>query len=212
MSSVLIEKIDKGLSDYYKQRKTHYSDDGEGKFIAFCNDNGFEDDGDIEDELKEEDANDCTLTDFDDNFPFDSIMKNDNERIETIFEVLKHIAKYGAYAAPPKIKKQKSRPYKPKNVTLHIDMCEVVTGNDKDRVMHKYAQMECLKPHLKKDNNLKHFFAVGEKYQYPFLTYMVDSYTRDKARNYKITKKPLSPSEWANENTFMKKLSRNHPK
>eukprot|EP01084_Bolivina_argentea_P051322 94408_1 len=77
---LIIHKIDKGVGEYYSDmgRKNYFNSNGEGIFKLFCNDNGFEDE-DVKEELQETDGNECTLTDFDDDFPFNNIPDNDND-------------------------------------------------------------------------------------------------------------------------------------
>eukprot|EP01084_Bolivina_argentea_P204466 349182_1 len=103
------QKIDDALKRYYESLdKTNYFDvedgDGEtGKFIAFCEDNGLEED-DLEDELVGE-AKDCMYLEFDEEFPFqfpDKMKdKSDTEKQAEIFKILKHCFKFGE--APTKM-------------------------------------------------------------------------------------------------------------
>eukprot|EP01083_Nonionella_stella_P212093 766266_1 len=101
MSTTLIDKIDSGLKQYYKQRKryNYILDDGIGKFKQFCEDNAFDDDA-VQEELDLTDANECTLADFDDDdddnhqFPFEINFDTKDEENDEIVKILKAIAKY----------------------------------------------------------------------------------------------------------------------
>eukprot|EP01084_Bolivina_argentea_P263713 446437_1 len=84
--SALINQIDQGLSRYYAHRKHSYADDdGNNKFIAFCEANGF-DDNDINEELVS-DADECMILDFDENFPFPEDIKP-QEKNKFVFDIL----------------------------------------------------------------------------------------------------------------------------
>eukprot|EP01084_Bolivina_argentea_P251388 421614_1 len=72
--------------------------------------------------------------------------------------------------------------------------------------------MECLGTKLNKDKDLKWFFAVSEKCKYPFLTYMVDTYTSDRSIYFEKQQKQLKVSEWAQQNAFMQQLKATYPK
>eukprot|EP01084_Bolivina_argentea_P282797 484172_1 len=184
----LIDKIDKALKEYYKQRgkNNYYNSKGDGIFKVFCNDNGFEDD-DVKEELQANNGDDCTLTDFDDNFPSNKTFANNDDKCNEILRILKQIAEYGSYSS------QQSQ----ETPGFDISICANVTQKDIDEAVIQYSQMECLSKHLEKDNNLKYFFALSNKCDYPFLTYMVDSYTRDRAIYFQKHEKQLRIIDWA---------------
>ncbi len=88
----IITQIDILLGAYYKlmNRRDYFDDDGIGKFAAFCDDNGFDDD-DVCEELEEEE---CTLEDFADdddiiNFPFSYPYGDPTKKKEIILKILK---------------------------------------------------------------------------------------------------------------------------
>eukprot|EP01084_Bolivina_argentea_P051323 94409_1 len=189
----LIDKIDNALSDYYQQlnRNDYINSDGTGKFKTYVEDNQFEDE-DIKEELEVATGSDCTLTDFDvDNngnniFPLNPEIENKEDKIEEIFRILKCMKEKGYYEVPPI----------PINVTLDMSICVNITQKDIDEAVKKYmSQMECLGTKLNKDKDLKWFFAVSEKCKYPFLTYMVDTYTSDRSIYFEKQQKQLKVSE-----------------
>eukprot|EP01084_Bolivina_argentea_P030064 55749_1 len=130
----LIDKIDKALKVYYKQcgTKNYYNSNGDGIFKVFCNDNGFEDD-DVKEELEANTGDDCTLTDFDDDFPFDKTFAktfaNNDDKGNEILRILKHIAEYGSYSS------QQSQ----ETPGFDISICANVTQKDIDEAVIKYS-------------------------------------------------------------------------
>eukprot|EP01084_Bolivina_argentea_P264917 448913_1 len=91
------DKLNKALGNYYKSQgdNTYYSEPTpEGKFIAYCEENGFELE-DIDDELTN-DAADCIYCDFDEDFPFDKTIKptTEDEKLEEIFRIIKDCYEY----------------------------------------------------------------------------------------------------------------------
>eukprot|EP01084_Bolivina_argentea_P024419 45498_1 len=215
----IIDTIDERLAKYYRERQRQYytgkydiyrsykliqPSAGEvnfkfGIFKQFCNDNAF-DNEDVEQELKETDADDCTLTDFDHQFPFDWDI-NDEDKNAEIFYILKYIAYVGYY--PKQVA--------PKQVELSVSMCANITEEDMDHVVKTYSQMKCFAKYLRQDKNLRYFLAVSQKCQYPFLMYMVNSYSKDKAVHYKMTGKVISVHKWASDNKFVQKLKNKYP-
>eukprot|EP01084_Bolivina_argentea_P158839 276682_1 len=91
--AAIIVKINKALADYYVKvgNKSYFEGAEEGKFKAFCDDNGFED-KDILQELQQ-DPDDCVILEFDEEFPLDPPIDDENERNETIFKILTDIIK-----------------------------------------------------------------------------------------------------------------------
>eukprot|EP01083_Nonionella_stella_P216616 778443_1 len=81
----LIRQIDVCLGRYYHKLgvKTYFVQ-SKGKFQIWCDENGFED-GDVSTALLD-DPNDCTMTEFDPNFPFKKQPPNTDE---AIFSILK---------------------------------------------------------------------------------------------------------------------------
>eukprot|EP01084_Bolivina_argentea_P030065 55750_1 len=131
----LIDKIDKALKVYYKQcgTKNYYNSNGDGIFKVFCNDNGFEDD-DVKEELEAATGDDCTLTDFDDDFPSDKIFANNDDKCNEILKILKHIAEFGSYSSHQSQRK----------AVLDVSICANVTQKDIDKAVKQYSQMESL--------------------------------------------------------------------
>eukprot|EP01084_Bolivina_argentea_P117732 209025_1 len=94
MSATIIDKLDNALQIYYKQLDKEYMTDGMGKFKAFCYENGFEED-DINTEMAMENAEDCVLVDFDEEFPLDIAIDDDDVKNQKIFDILTHCYKKG---------------------------------------------------------------------------------------------------------------------
>eukprot|EP01084_Bolivina_argentea_P021704 40334_1 len=94
----VVGTIDSALGRYYKRfNRTNYFDaDGKGKFATFCEGNDLDTDAVLEEFIGN--AEDCTLTDFDDNFPLKDVQKKD--RNEVIYNIIKTCHKnhetYGA--------------------------------------------------------------------------------------------------------------------
>ena len=86
-------KLDSALGVYYAQRGRHdYFDEyGRGKFLAFFEDNEF--DNDHLEEAMCGDPDDCLFTDFDDDFPMQ------HGAASSIFDILSHCHRHGV--APP---------------------------------------------------------------------------------------------------------------
>eukprot|EP01084_Bolivina_argentea_P046937 86445_1 len=94
-----------------------------------------------------------------------------------------------------------------------MSICANVTPKDIDKALIQYSQMECVRKHLKREHNLIYSFALYNKCGYPFLTYMVDLYTRDRAIHFQKHDHAMQLSiiDWAKNNTFMQKLKLRYP-
>eukprot|EP01084_Bolivina_argentea_P263808 446647_1 len=97
-----VDKIDEGLSMYYKQMNRDYFDTtGTGKFKAYCEENGLDPD-DIPDEIEVKDATESMLIEFDQDddgnnlFPTTEIL-NDNEKATKILEIIRACYEVGYY-------------------------------------------------------------------------------------------------------------------
>eukprot|EP01084_Bolivina_argentea_P124173 220036_1 len=195
----LIAKIDTGLSEYYKKFEIDYKNEEEiGKFEEFTDANGF-DDLIVYDELKV-DPSDCMLVDFDEEFPLEPDI---DDAAEEILRILNSIALRGFVKTRPK-----------RHVDLTLQMINDISQDEIQAAMAKYTkQMSCFTKQAEYDRDLQYFLGIGVKYDFPFLTYMVDSYTKDKVLQYSNNKNEvLTVSEWARENPFMIALRMNNPK
>ena len=68
VSPITIQQIESNLEMYYRQANKSYLDElGLGKFLYFCNKEGYDTES-VLDELDNE-PNDCALVDFDEDFP-----------------------------------------------------------------------------------------------------------------------------------------------
>eukprot|EP01084_Bolivina_argentea_P006634 12581_1 len=89
-----IEQIDKQLKEYYQSLQAPYDE----LFSIYCEDNGIDDDS-LAAELEEEDGDTSILVDFDDDFPYARPPKNDSDRDEKIFSLIKKC--YSKQGFPP---------------------------------------------------------------------------------------------------------------
>eukprot|EP01083_Nonionella_stella_P020917 58011_1 len=200
----IIDRIDTGLDAYYAQLgRDDYKTNGVGKFRTFCDDNGLDAPA-VKEELAEEE---CILVEFDVDendtnlFPLqppydEDIGDNDDARAQHIKSILVSIAEQ---VDDPKI-------------TFNLEMCANISSQEINRTMDKYkAQMGCFADDMKTDKDVMWALAVGERNNIPFLTYMIDSYTRDKAQYHADTHETLSVGKWAKSTAFMRGLQEKYP-
>eukprot|EP01084_Bolivina_argentea_P197914 339056_1 len=78
--------INNRLSEYYKlnNNNTYFKSDKRGLFLAYVDDNGYDDD-DLAQELITSDTTNCMLINFDDDFPMNGLYEHDIE-IHTILK------------------------------------------------------------------------------------------------------------------------------
>eukprot|EP01084_Bolivina_argentea_P236583 397759_1 len=205
MTDSFIAKIDKELENYYKLlgRDNYIDDDGIGKFIAFTQDNGFESD-DIREELEVEDPEDSMLIDFDDNFPFIESFKpkDQKETAKAMITIFRKIVAGETVVTTKQFHK------------LDVSICSGMTEKELYYGIKKYtSQMSTIPFDASQNEHLKYFLAVGVKYNFPFLTYMVDAHTIDKCNNFFKTGNPLMQQQiWAQQNKFMTAVKNKHKK
>eukprot|EP01084_Bolivina_argentea_P120585 213765_1 len=98
MSSSAFNKIDNALKIYYNSvgRKNYMNSEGVGKFLAYCIENGLEEE-DINDEFNG-DPSDCIYVSFDEHFPLNENEPDDQEKI---FKIIKYCYENGI---PPETK------------------------------------------------------------------------------------------------------------
>eukprot|EP01084_Bolivina_argentea_P204638 349498_1 len=92
----VIDRIDRGLGIYYNcfPHIKYKTNDGIGKFSAFCQDQFDNDDEAIIEEINCT-AEACMLTAFDDNFPIHHRIQNERKRVQLIYEIIKHCYLHG---------------------------------------------------------------------------------------------------------------------
>eukprot|EP01084_Bolivina_argentea_P136261 239991_1 len=167
------EAINKTLGEYYQSQgnSTYYSEPTpQGKFLAYCEENGFEIE-DINDELQlQSDAADCIYCGFDENFPFFETIKqsncNQDEKIAEIYRVIKYCYQYNI---PP-----------PFCGALNLELnCN---KNDIKIAETKYDLQVFQRSKIFKSSevSLTELYAIGLKNDIPFIMYLVDSYQRDR--------------------------------
>eukprot|EP01084_Bolivina_argentea_P064961 118417_1 len=85
---------------------------------------------------------------------------------------------------------------------LNVDICVDLEEVELNKFTADYiSQMSCLQNLQGKDGDLKWYLAVGSKQKFPFLTYMVDSFTKEKAEHHFKTRNddnyyPLTVAVW----------------
>ena len=97
---------------------------------------------------------------------------------------------------------------------LNKDICSGMEHRFIEDAVKRYRkQMTVLSAQAKQDEDLKYYLGVNQREGFPFLMFMVDSFTRDKARYYHKSKgeKSLSIAEWAQKNKFLQALKKHHP-
>eukprot|EP01084_Bolivina_argentea_P058348 106558_1 len=211
-SNSVIDRIDFGLKAYYEKlgRKDYVRTDGEGKFKFFVEESGFEDDG-IEDELKQE-PDECTIVEFDmdeddnNNFPLQEEIEDEDLKNKEIHRILNDIAKYGA---PREVLE---------TMELNVDIFADFEKDELNKFTPDYtSQISWLvDPVQGQDTAIKYYLALGRKLKYPFLTYMIDSFTNEKAEHHFKTcnddySQPLTVAVWTQKNKFFIALRRKYP-
>eukprot|EP01084_Bolivina_argentea_P117733 209027_1 len=125
MSATIIDKLDNALQIYYKQLDKEYMDDGVGKFKSFCDENGFEED-DINTEMAMENAEDCVLVDFDEEFPLATPIKDDDAKIQKIFDILTHCYKKGEPPSTEELKQLDRHHEEPNDIDVENISDEII--------------------------------------------------------------------------------------
>eukprot|EP01084_Bolivina_argentea_P213358 362376_1 len=207
--ATIIDKLDNALQMYYKQLNKEYMNDGVGKFKAFCDENGFEED-DINTEMAMENAEDCVLVDFDEEFPLDIPIDDDDLKNQKIFDILTHCYKKGK---PPcnEESTQPNRHHKEPNDIDVENISDEIINEAKD--LYKHQLYYSLGDKGIKENDLMYFLAVGYKNNgYPFLTNVVDSFTRDRIVQ-KYEKKDennfaFTTAKWVKTNPYTQNLAK----
>eukprot|EP01084_Bolivina_argentea_P103002 184530_1 len=182
----LVDRIDTGLADYYKKHNRVYyikiNGIDVGKFKQYLNETGLDDDDkQIKEEL-EAGLEDCTILDFDNQFPLDSS------------EILKMLRDFAGLNKTTK------------KYTLDVGICIGITEDEMKETGEKYLTQIDLK--TEKYIVLRYFLTVGIKSGFPFLTYMIDCYTNDNTKHYIKTKESWNIETWSEKNQFMKVLKK----
>jgi len=173
MAEQIVDQIDAGLGRFYSQKgvQGYFDGDGVGKFKAYCEENGFDDDM-ICDEMKE-DPGESQLVDFDgETFPSPEDLE-DEEIAKLILSVINKCAT-DAQAYKGAEGKYEAIKVKPE----HWD----ITKQDIEAVKRLYqAQLKTLfDVGMGKDQSILKLLAVGRKLQQPYLLYLADAYMRTK--------------------------------
>eukprot|EP01084_Bolivina_argentea_P170058 294696_1 len=192
----LIKQIDAALERYYKLQETEYkNEDGIGLFEAYCNDNGLDDDGTIEEELDQADPDECLLIDFDENIPG---VANDDKKAQKVFRILRNCAE-NETAYRDLDSRYTALTLKPRDWKI----CE----RDINQIVKIY-RAQCPKifdGKFEQDRSLLKTLCVGQTIDKPYLQILTDCYHRERVE----TKDKLvsyGPAVWALSNKHCKEL------
>lgn len=149
------------------------------------------DDVDFDDVSEEfHDPADCMYNNFDENFPLDKSLNidDDEQRAIEVFNILKYIwdnEKVPRYFNALNIELT-TNDEDMKTAEIHYDaQCPIIYGQSKEEI-------------------LKEMFAIGLKNDFPFISYLVDSYQRDRM----LSKgQDLDSATWLKKSPYIKKVS-----
>jgi len=191
------DQICAALGRYYKIKEVdgYFDDDGVGKFSAFCEENGFDDDM-IQEELAEEPGQ-SQLAEFEaDGFPGTTGLDPEAKQIK-ILDVIKKCAEN------PKAFMGSDGKYEPLEVTpeqLKVTEKEVKEAKD----LYKSQLQTLFDTGMDKDKSILKMLAVGRKIGAPYLMYLADVYTRERIRG---NDDGLKLAQFMQNNKHCKKLS-----
>ena len=188
-----VDRICSGMSEYYKSHKAPYNN----IVSTYCNENGYsfeniEDSDDLKDELP-----DLLLS----TFPFKGLLqgagtKRKRAHIWDLILSFVHNARPGTL--PPEIH----------SVIFLEPMLHSVTGKDFKRSRERYkSQCPAMwRREMQIDHGFMFALAVGDKYGFPFLQFLVDDYLCTKA-NRRQFPNGLSVRDWAStQNRYLMML------
>eukprot|EP01084_Bolivina_argentea_P183223 316204_1 len=185
MSDVLLKQIDDALGRYYARlhKDGYFNDHGEGKFLEYCEANGFDNDDVISEEIHQ-DVEENMLLDFDENFPFPENQQPENKS-QQIWNILKKChdnpnafrgsSEYDVFDVEP-------------NHFQDIDEKEL---NAKIKIPYgKYCKATFAKAEASKDNSLtKLLYISQERIGKPYLHLFADLHARDNIAYYLLIDK-----------------------
>ena len=161
-------------------------------------DGGFDED-EVAMEL-EVDATENALPNFDPNFPFAEDITDKSERSKNIIKILREIKRRGEYKEITYLKR------------LNKDICSNLDPQFIGQAVKRYKeQMTIFTAKAEQDKDFQYYLGINQRERFPFLMFMVDSYTRDKAKIYHKAGKSLTVADWSQKNRFMKALKKYHP-
>eukprot|EP01084_Bolivina_argentea_P290016 498109_1 len=196
------QKMDKALEAYYKSvGKSDYG----GKFLAYCIENGFEED-DIDEEFNNE-PSECLYVEFDEEFPLKPAINDANARVSEIFRIIKYCYDHGK--PPPSSSSSSSK--KAAKMFNVLDL-EIITDKSTQKECDKIYKKQC-KEIYKDEASLRKCFAIGIKNNgYPFLINLVDSFMRDKANYIREKGKDLPLVKWRGRSQYFTKINKEKKK
>eukprot|EP01084_Bolivina_argentea_P078943 143266_1 len=185
-----IQQIDTTIAQYYATKgiNDYFNSEGHGKFLEFIEDNG------IDEEFFNDEINvspeDSILIDFDEDFPFDKTIKptTEDEKLEEIFRIIKYCYEYNT---PPKF-------FSTLNLELNCNALDIKTTGT------KYT-FQCPKMFQSHEETLNEVYAIGLKNDFPFISYLMDAYQRDRMLS---DGKELTVHRWIKESPYIKKINR----
>eukprot|EP01084_Bolivina_argentea_P294264 506268_1 len=191
------KEMDIALRNYYKSMKndTYYDNKGVGKFIKFVIQNGFD-----ETDIKHEtfmSKNDSLLFDFDENFP------TVNQQTENIKQ------KEILYVMQSCWNNPNDKIDKPEKILLQNIFDDIDFNVDSAELEKTYNVLAKYCPNFifdccEENNNLLSLSALSQKYKFPLLIYLIDTYVRDRIQNKDIDHYSLK--YWADNNNGMSLL------
>eukprot|EP01084_Bolivina_argentea_P314185 544180_1 len=194
-----VQQIDKALGRYYQTlgADSYFNEDGIGIFQAWCDDNGFDDDA-VNDEFNEN-PSECSIIDFDENFPLQNDTTDETKRAQQIIKIIQQ-----CYNDPNAFTNKLTKIFPPISNTF-FDIDEI---KDIDQVEQIYSN-ECaaLFKIFYNDRDILKLIAVGRKHNISYLQHLTDTYSRDRIlydiqnkiyKNKKVGQyPPLSENIWS---------------
>eukprot|EP01084_Bolivina_argentea_P311079 538415_1 len=190
-----IDRINVCLARYYKQFGRDYHDDvnKSGKFKAYCDENGFDDDG-VEEEMKTN-ADECQLVDFDNNFPLPYQPEN---KEAAIFEILKESYQDAeAFFYPIRINLKP--PLKLQQKDFQISEQQI----KKTQTILEKQLKTIWDNEFANDKDILKILSVSFIINKPYIQYLVDMYLRDRIKSLS---NGLNIADWIQQNKHFKQL------
>eukprot|EP01084_Bolivina_argentea_P024205 45137_1 len=171
-----IEVTSNNLRKYYESLNRNY----DNLFTVFCEDNGIDDDG-LLNELNEQ-PDQSILIDFDQDFPFAHVPPTEKQR--DILKIIKHC-------------------YQNEKITItqlpkFDDNFFNIADTDKDK-MKEILKRQCPKlcdKGMENDDNLLCLLAIGHKTGFDYFHHLVDSWFRYRVTQEIKAKRPIQMTTW----------------
>jgi len=175
-------------------------EDGVGKFAAFCEDNGFDDDDDTFKEEFDAGPDQCAFCDIEDAFPW--LEEDDESRNKKIYDLLyKCWSEKSAFTELA----ESMEPLKISKADWQVSEKDLQAAR---RQLREQCPTICNEQFLN-DQALSMVISVGMKMGRPYLQWLVDMFTREGLYHHHRNKngKNYPESEWAASNKHTKYLN-----